>query len=102
MTELMMLFSGIGGLSGVATLITAVANWRNTSATAAQFKNNGGSSLKDQLDRLEHGQATLERGQTRLEEEVKANTARIEATGEHAKAEHARMWRAIRNPRRRR
>lgn len=92
MTDLLLAFAGVGGLSGVATLVTAVANLRNTNATAAQFKNNGGSSMKDQLDRLE-------RGQNALREEVRANTARIDSTNETAKAEHARMWRAIRRRR---
>lgn len=87
-----MVLASLGGLSGIATLITALANLKNTSKTAAQFKNNGGSTAKDALDRIE-------KAVDLLTVEVKANTARINETNAAAAAEHSRMWAAIRRPR---
>lgn len=81
MNDALLAFSAIGGLSGVATLITAIK-------TAGQFRNNGGSSARDSLDRIEKSLDLISL-------EVKANTSRITALAEDADAEHSKLWKAI-------
>lgn len=74
MNSLLNLINALGGLAGIAAFVTALANLR-------QFRNNGGSSMKDQMDRIE-----------RL---ALANSEKIDVNAKKDAAGRARIWNAI-------
>jgi hypothetical protein len=53
---------------GLVTL--AIQNHRNSKKVQQEFKPNGGSSTKDQLNRIESRQITSERRVTKIEEHL--------------------------------
>lgn len=87
--------TAMGGLTGLAATLTGLATLLAARKTHAQLEPNHGSSVKDQLNRIEH---SLNEHGTQLDHQssqLLQITRRVDAIDDHAHDSHSEMRKRI-------
>lgn len=95
MNALAEVIAAAGGLGGLAAAITGVATLVSASRTHAQLEPNHGSSVKDQLNRIEARTHEIENKLGENSERLAVVEHGLDDLADHARRSHAEMWKAI-------
>lgn len=94
-TSIIEAMSSLGGFAGVAGVIASLATLMQSRRTHAQLEPNHGSSVKDQLNRIEDRTREIEGKLGENSERLAVVEHGLDNLADHARRSHAEMWKTI-------